>query len=152
MYLLLVLCFQTLSGVPKLTCLCEPMVLDLNQYGQDVKHFLFLAPEVLAGETYTSAADVYSLGLIMAELWNQKQPFGMFRLVPREDFVEVLKTPKYKERSLHEDTMPEGLKDLIHNATRHDPKTRPSSIKIQQKWIMFLNSPTTPKHGRQSVK
>ena len=35
----------------------------------------YVAPEVLRGQPYTRAADVYSIGMIMFELWNGKRPF-----------------------------------------------------------------------------
>ena len=35
----------------------------------------YIAPEVLNGEPYTSAADIYSVGIIMAELSTGKPPF-----------------------------------------------------------------------------
>jgi serine/threonine protein kinase len=35
----------------------------------------YIAPEVLNGEPYTSAADIYSVGVIMAELSSGKPPF-----------------------------------------------------------------------------
>jgi serine/threonine protein kinase len=35
----------------------------------------YVAPEVLRGRPYTRAADVYSIGMIMFELWSGKQPF-----------------------------------------------------------------------------
>jgi len=35
----------------------------------------YVAPEVLRGRSYTRAADVYSVGMIMYELWSGKRPF-----------------------------------------------------------------------------
>ena len=35
----------------------------------------YVAPEVLRGRPYTRAADVYSIGMIMYELWSGKKPF-----------------------------------------------------------------------------
>jgi serine/threonine protein kinase len=35
----------------------------------------YVAPEVLRGRSYTRAADVYSIGMIMFELWSGKKPF-----------------------------------------------------------------------------
>ena len=35
----------------------------------------YVAPEVLRGHPYTRAADVYSIGMIMYELWSGNQPF-----------------------------------------------------------------------------
>src|SRR6266498_3023191 len=35
----------------------------------------YVAPEVLRGYPYTRAADVYSIGMIMYELWSGRRPF-----------------------------------------------------------------------------
>ena len=35
----------------------------------------YIAPEVLNGETYTSSSDIYSFGVVMAELSSGKPPF-----------------------------------------------------------------------------
>src|SRR5438034_4461887 len=35
----------------------------------------YIAPEVLNGETYTSSSDIYSVGVVMAELSSGKPPF-----------------------------------------------------------------------------
>ena len=35
----------------------------------------YIAPEVLNGEAYTSSSDIYSFGVVMAELSSGKPPF-----------------------------------------------------------------------------
>ena len=49
--------------------------LTLDYLDQQVNKNPYIAPEVLNGEAYTSLSDIYSVGIVMAELSSGKPPF-----------------------------------------------------------------------------
>ena len=53
--------------------------------------YVYLAPEVLKENAlYTSAADMYSLGILCWELWHERPAFERQRQKPLKDFAEGL--------------------------------------------------------------
>ncbi|RIB24838.1 kinase-like domain-containing protein, partial [Gigaspora rosea] len=70
----------------------------------------YIAPEILLGQPYTQAADIYSLGIIMTELSTGKRPFygSPFDFRLALDICKGLR-PECSERT------PELLKSLVQN-------------------------------------
>lgn len=52
--------------------------------------YVYIPPEVLQGELYTSASDVYSMGIFVWELWHNQQVFGR----ERDDSIEKFRSLK----------------------------------------------------------
>jgi len=83
------------------------------------------APEVIAGETYTEAADVYSFGIILWELATRKIPFDD---VPSYDLNKlVIGGTRPPEPS---DECPREYKDLMKQCWAPRPTQRPSFPEI----------------------
>ncbi|XP_019616611.1 PREDICTED: uncharacterized protein LOC109464110 isoform X2 [Branchiostoma belcheri] len=64
---------EAADGKIKLTNACTPRCLMEPEDADDLpKEYMYLSPKVLQGAVYDQAADMYSLGLIMWEMWNHK--------------------------------------------------------------------------------
>lgn len=86
-----------------------------------------MAPEVMDGEVYTTAADVYSFGIILWELWTGKIPFEglqpiqvMFKV-----YAEGLRPPIEPEDCFHP-----KLEDLIVRCWSEVASSRPTFEEI----------------------
>ncbi|GBG28762.1 Protein kinase, putative [Hondaea fermentalgiana] len=95
------------------------------------------APEIIEGGPFTEKADVFSFGVIMAEIASLEQPYkGM---APFEVTIKVVDEgirPSFGERC------PPKVKDLAHRCMLTNPKDRPSLAEVaveltelQQDWI-----------------
>lgn len=134
---------DSMTGIPKLTCLGEPRFLEgTPQMTETIGPLVLLAPEVLGGELYQSSADVYSLALLIAELWNHKQAFFEFQRTYCNNFLQVISNPDQRvlRNCLRLSTMPELLAKLVQHAACVDAKNRPSILKTQVHWITFLRA------------
>ncbi|CAH1238236.1 CSK [Branchiostoma lanceolatum] len=64
----------TTEGRPKLTSPCEPRRPELPETADaPASPYVYLAPEVLRGGIYKKPADMYSVGLMMWEMWSLKR-------------------------------------------------------------------------------
>ncbi|OQR97023.1 protein kinase [Achlya hypogyna] len=99
----------------------------------------WIAPEVLKGVRYTAKADVYSLGVFMAEMDTLEVPYSnMPRLVPRTGVsVEVAKT-RIAMLVVAGDLTPVFTADCPHSILEiarkclaYDPEDRPSMADVQ---------------------
>jgi hypothetical protein len=108
-------------------------LLDLR--GQDSPHALgaakWRAPELsISGSTtqYTTAADVYSFGIVMWEIVTRRLPFESY-----EFNYEVLDAVKRGERPALSSSCPYELETLIRDCWRADPGERPSFGEIESR-------------------
>lgn len=84
------------------------------------------APECIETSSYTTAADVYSFGMVLWEMKTAKEPYPEVT-----GFMELKKLvcDKKKRPDIPPDT-PKWLKDLIKACWTHNPKKRPSFDEI----------------------
>eukprot|EP00002_Diphylleia_rotans_P030967 TRINITY_DN640_c0_g1_i7.p1 TRINITY_DN640_c0_g1~~TRINITY_DN640_c0_g1_i7.p1 ORF type:complete len:2512 (+),score=542.25 TRINITY_DN640_c0_g1_i7:107-7642(+) len=89
---------------------------------------LWLAPEVLLGNTYTAESDVYSFGIIAWEIMTQCEPFddSSTPSLPYLISTEHLR-PKLPEN------LPPEIEDIITSSWDPTPKLRPSFIDLHKK-------------------
>ena len=80
----------------------------------------WMAPEILRGEKYTSAADVYSFGVILWEMLTLDIPFKGRSIAQITGMVgyykETLKVPSQCNKS---------LRKVVNNCLLHEPERRP---------------------------
>lgn len=81
-----------------------------------------MAPEVMQRKPYTPAADVYSFGIVMYEMYTGRFPFPNMKPIQLMFFVTEGGRPNFHE----EDNVPPTLKALIERCWAHDQAARPT--------------------------
>ncbi|KAK3610634.1 hypothetical protein CHS0354_009099 [Potamilus streckersoni] len=122
----------TSSGQVKLTGACFPRVATLpgDKVRTKTGDFVYLAPEVLRGDKYTFPADVYSFGILSAEILSP--PFIAFRKEKKTTLSEFISYNNPSEvfdweSLLH---LPKNLTDLIQRCMNRTVVLRPSTEDI----------------------
>ena len=90
---------------------------------------LYMAPEILSGVGhYSQKADVYSYGILMVSLWNQKPPYS--EMVNREpgDLLSDITTRGLRPHI--ESECPQSYFNLFSACLVQDPHSRPSFDEI----------------------
>ncbi|CAI2175112.1 11050_t:CDS:2 [Funneliformis geosporum] len=95
----------------------------------------YVAPEVLRGHTYTRAADVYSIGMIMYELWSGKQPFE-----EREFDVNLTLDICSGTRPEITSEIPDYYSLIMQACWNGDPKMRPTSRDLEKTFNAWIES------------
>ena len=84
----------------------------------------YMPPEILRGDTATSASDVYSLGAFLYELWAGRHPFAAE--TPLEVF-EAIECRMIAPPSAVCADVPQEIDELILRMLDRDPSQRPSA-------------------------
>ncbi|UZO03391.1 uncharacterized protein OCT59_023798 [Rhizophagus irregularis] len=87
----------------------------------------YMAPEVLRGQQYTKAADIYSFGIIMNEFLSEEIPFND---IPHNEFLAI-KICKGLRPTISND-IPKLLADLIIKCWDAEMKNRPTTKELYQ--------------------
>ncbi|ELU15165.1 hypothetical protein CAPTEDRAFT_138535 [Capitella teleta] len=88
----------------------------------------YSAPEILAGLTHSCSADVFSLGILLWELWYGKTAQSDIEIrdsVKADAEFAVMKGTRPSLANVH--VPPENWKDLVRRSWHHDPAERPSA-------------------------
>ena len=86
-----------------------------------------MAPEVYAGEEYSFAADIWSLGVLLRELADGDPPLSDLAPQKAAELVQKHGLPELREREEDEDEWSEEFISFIEKCNRLDPKKRPSA-------------------------
>ena len=92
---------------------------------------LYMAPEILSGsQHYSMKADVYSYGILMVSLWNQKPPYSEVRVLsPSELYLGI--TSKGLRPQIQSEC-PQSYFNLASACLAADPHSRPSFDEISK--------------------
>ncbi|RIA80497.1 kinase-like domain-containing protein, partial [Glomus cerebriforme] len=82
----------------------------------------YMAPEILQGQKYTKASDVYSFGMIMWEFMKGRRPFWD-RSHDAELIIEILDGLR---PPINDTNAPEGYIELMKECWHSDPEKRPT--------------------------
>jgi serine/threonine protein kinase len=96
----------------------------------------YVAPEVLKGEKYTQAADIYSLGMLMYFIATGKQPF----YDRAHDQYLVISIYKGIRPEINEPEAPKCYIDLMKRCWDSNPDKRPNINEIFDLMKLFNNS------------
>ncbi|GBC22208.1 uncharacterized protein OCT59_024065 [Rhizophagus irregularis] len=108
----------------------------------------YMAPEVLRGQQYTKAADIYSFGIIMNEFLSEEIPFND---IPHNEFLAI-KICKGFRPTISKD-IPKLLADLIIKCWDAEIKNRPTTKELYQllkKWNVEIKNIKDGKDGENS--
>lgn len=99
----------------------------------------YVAPEVLQGQSYTRASDIYSFGIIAYELFANAYPYyeEYIKIADEEDkeWTETKLSAKICRGcrpDINKVPIPQLLKDLIKRCWGTDPKQRPSIWRLSE--------------------
>src|SRR5205085_5146177 len=95
----------------------------------------YMAPEVLNGEPYTLSSDIYSFGVVMAELSSGKPPFHK----KKHDVSLALEMCDGLRPEFGKGT-PEIYKKLAHRCMNADPNQRPTANELHDIFYFWCNS------------
>ncbi|GMF65246.1 unnamed protein product [Phytophthora lilii] len=106
----------------------------------------WISPEALLGRetsaSYPDASDVYSFGILIAEMDSHELPFSDLMqanrsAVPESDILQLIAkgalTPTLSP------TCPKSIIKLVNACTSYKPKYRPSSTQVQQDLLRILD-------------
>src|SRR5947208_2669240 len=95
----------------------------------------YIAPEVLNGEPYTLSSDIYSFGVVMAELSSGKPPFYK----RKHDTTLALEICNGLRPELGKGT-PEIYKKLAHRCMNANPNQRPTANELHDIFAFWCDS------------
>lgn len=97
----------------------------------------YIAPERLALSPFDQRADLYALGVMMAEVWLGHPP-------PRGALMGALSDPEARRAWLREIGVPASWQRVVTALTSQDPADRPSSVaRAAAMWARDLGRPLT---------
>lgn len=98
---------------------------------------VYFAPEVIRTERYNCQADIYSLGIIMWEMWYGQQAFAEVTVPSLEAFFLMVSRgyrPKHVECCKQP---PDHWKRLMYNCWNGNPQKRPTATKCLEEMTML---------------
>lgn len=107
--------------------LCKP-VNEANQEEEIYGVLPYVAPEVLKKKGYTSASDIYSLGMVAYEIFANSSPY----LDRNYDTYLALDICGGLRPNIDELKIPQLLKDLIKKCWDDDPTKRPTAQELEK--------------------
>ena len=134
--------FVSRTGDYKLGDFGVAKITDKTATGTKVGTFEYMAPEVYRGGSYGSGADIYSLGLVLYWMMNQKKtPF-----LPLTEIPSAAVKEEARNRRFHGEPIPapvngsDALKAIVLKACAFDPKERYASAEEMREDLKKLDT------------
>lgn len=90
--------------------------------------YLYMSPECIRHEPYSSSTDVWSFGVLAVEVFSQQKPYAHLHMLPVQLALAVSEGQIKPEPP---SDLPEPLTDMILGCTEYDPINRPSFAIIE---------------------
>ncbi|ETV94755.1 TKL protein kinase, variant [Aphanomyces invadans] len=93
----------------------------------------WIAPEVLSGERFTKAADVYAFGIVLSELDSHQIPYAHARTASGNDLTNVAILSQVVKGTMtpeFQDTCPDQVLHLARYCLHPNPKARPTASAV----------------------
>lgn len=104
----------------------------------------WLPPEYLVGnEDYTASSDMYSVGIILNEIYSRKKPYQEEQ-APLKKLLSDICDRRLNKRPFMSPTMPPKMADLVKNLWNRDPTLRPQSRQLDMLLVDFNISDVEP--------
>jgi eukaryotic-like serine/threonine-protein kinase len=94
----------------------------------------YMSPEILRGETASSASDVFSLGALLYELWTGRHPFAGETPL---DVFEAIECRVLQAPSAIRPGIPREIDSLILDMLDRDPAGRPAAAGVRDVFSRF---------------
>jgi serine/threonine protein kinase len=127
-------------GIAKARTMVDPSESKAILLGK--KHYM--APEQLLGRRVSTRADLFSMGVVMFELFALKTLFREDETMAAIEEVVVSPTPDLNQLLPHVD--PE-MRTLVGSAIEKEPQQRPSAVQLGQsidRWLVTSGTPGSP--------
>ncbi len=95
---------------------------------------LYMSPEILRGETASSASDVFSLGALLYELWTGQHPFAGETPL---DVYEAIECRVVAAPSALRAGIPDEIDSLLLRMLNRDPALRPPACEVREVFSKF---------------
>ena len=94
--------------------------------------FVYIAPEIFHSEVYDCKADMYSLGLILWEMWYGQQAFANIRAKSVDDFFASVGEGNRPEPVTNCKQPPDRWVQMMKQCWATNPEERPTAEKCYQ--------------------
>jgi len=108
---------------------------------------IYMAPEVLDGQKYTTSADVYSFAMLLLELYSGVEPYNTDKFSSPWQIAQFVTAGSRLEIPK---SFPQEITDLIVKCWDNDPSARPSfdyCVEVLNKYSAFSGAGSAAKTG-----
>ena len=100
-----------------------------------VGSFRYMSPERLIGDKYDSSGDIWSLGIMMIQLWTKKYPFGCL-----SSPIDLLTEFENMEIYSFTKDLPKSMKEITQFMLARDPEKRGTCLELLESYWFKRNS------------
>ncbi|EQC38537.1 TKL protein kinase [Saprolegnia diclina VS20] len=121
----------------KLSDVGIPPVLQYDRMSDALGAAYWVAPEVLSGEEHTFASDIYSLGIVLAEIETLQRPYANVT----KNVWEILDDVKRGE--IRPELMadcPPSYRKVVEGCLKRDPIERPNALQVLECFVFAVHA------------